>query len=125
MRPRLRALVFVVGVVSLGPHCKTRDRAVATDAGEYAVVRDKDGTETRVRLGAGPIPPEFPPAMELYPGAEFTSTARTKGNVIVALSTTDSLEAVFAFYRKQPGYEEISDVEVRGMRVLNLKHQTS
>lgn len=123
----IRRLFFVLGFLAIGSgvHCKRTHHGTDGESGEYAVVRTKDGGETRVRLGAAPIPPEFPPTMQIYPGAEFTSTARTKKSVVVALSTTDSLEAVFAFYRKQPGYDELSDVEVDGMRVLHLKNPAS
>lgn len=107
----------------LGFGCKRIERGEDRDG--YSIVRNKDGGETRVRLGAGPVPPEFPPNMPLYPGAEFSSTARTAKNTVLLLSTHDSLDAVFAFYRKQPDYEEVSDVEVDGMRVLHLKHKAS
>jgi hypothetical protein len=128
INPRLRTLLFMAGILTLGPQCKRRDHGAISDGGangEYAIVHNKDGSSTRVRLGAGPIPPEFPPGLKLYPGAEFSSTARTAKDVIVNLRTPDSLDAVFAFYRKQPGFDEISDVEVNGMRVLHLKHRAS
>lgn len=123
-------LVLALGVLTIvgGLGCTRSDRGVErgnNDGGTYSIVRTKNGGETRVRLGPGPIPPEFPPNMPLYPGAEFSSTARTAKSVILALSTTDALDAVFAFYRKQPGYEEISDADVDDMRVLHLKHAAS
>ena len=123
----MRRLVFVLGILAIGgeAHCQRTNHGTDADSAGYAVVRDKDGGETRVHLGAGPIPPEFPPTMALYPGAEFNSTARTAKSVVLSLSTKDSLEAVFAFYRKQPGYDEISDLEVDDMRVLHLKHRAS
>ena len=111
-----------------GLGCKRIDRDLQRsngDSGTYSVVRTKDGSETRVRFGAGPIPPEFPPNMPLYPGAEFSSTARTAKSVILSLSTSDPLDAVFAFYRRQRSYEELSDVDVDNLRVLHLKHTAS
>ncbi|MEO6419088.1 MAG: hypothetical protein ABIP39_06760 [Polyangiaceae bacterium] len=129
MSLRSRPLLFVLAVLIVGPQCKRRTHGAGTDAGsddEYMVVHDsKDGTETRVRLGSGPIPPEFPPGLQLYPGATFSSTARLENSIIVILRTTDSPEAVFAFYRKQSGYDETSDVTIKDKRVLSLKHRAS
>jgi len=88
-------------------------------------VRADDGSEARVRLGPGPIPAEFPPNVPLYPGAQLTSTVRTAKDVVVLLSTRDPVGAVLEFYRKQPGYEEISDQTIGDQRVLHFKHAAS
>lgn len=94
-------------------------------ADDYTVVRGKDGGEAWIRLGAGPMPAEFPPGMQFYPGAEVTETSRIAKNVIVGLSTHDPVETVFAFYRKLPGYTALSEPEVKGTHVLRLKHTAS
>lgn len=88
-------------------------------------MRAQDGTETRVRPGAAPVPSEFPPGMPLYPGTHVLSTARSAQSVGITLSTHASPEEVRTFYRKQPGYSVISDTTVNGFRVLHLKHDPS
>jgi hypothetical protein len=135
MRLRSAVVVLVACVLVVGPQCKPRARADARaagadggsrdDDGAYDVVRSADGGETRVRLGAGPIPPEFPPGTKLYPGASFSSTSRLKSSVVIMLHTHDSADAVFAFYRAQPGFEETSDAVVKNQRVVNFKHHGS
>ena len=118
----LLAIAVLLSVSELG--CKRTDPTRhdgAASADPYTAVRSEDGSESRVRLGPGPIPPEFPPGVPLYPGAEFTSTVRTAKSVIVMLATSDPPEAVYSFYGKQPGYEPISDLTVGDKRVLHLK----
>lgn len=100
------------------------DRSTSHERNDgYAVVKSKDGTTTEVRLGPGPLPPEFPPGLNLYPGAEFTSTARTGNKVLVLLSTPDSADQVFAHYRALSGFEELKEVEVEEYRSLLLMHE--
>jgi hypothetical protein len=121
-------LAIAVLLLLPGLGCK-RTAPNGVDAGAsadpYTRVRSEDGSESRVRLGPGPIPPEFPPDVPLYPGAEFSSTVRTAKSVIVMLATSDPPDAVYAFYGKQPGYEQLSDLTVGDKRVLHLKQLAS
>jgi hypothetical protein len=101
------------------------DPAADAAAPGYSVVRAKDGHETQVRLGRGPMPAEFPPDVPLYPGAELTATVRTATSVVVTFSTSGAVDAMYAFYVKQPGYEQLSDVVVDGSRVLQVRQVAS
>ena len=117
------AVATLAATVSCKPHDPGADSTNSSGDGD-TVVRTKSGEETHVHLGAGSIPPEFPPGMALYPGSDFTSTARTARDVVLSLSTSDTVAAVFAFYRKQ-GYEELSDLQVEDHEVLHLKDRAS
>ena len=85
----------------------------------------RDGGDMHVHLGAGPIPPEFPPVTKLYPGSTMTATVRSSTDVVVSFTTPDSHDAVIAFYRTQEGYETVADVDVDGKHVLRQKHSAS
>lgn len=127
---RSHVLLLALGALPLVGElgCTKMEEAVrrrGSDAGTYSVVTDEKGEETQIRMGPGPVPPEFPPGMPLYPGATFASTARTAQSVVVGLSTSAPPDSVYAFYAKQPGFEQVSDQKVNGVRVLRFKHTAS
>jgi hypothetical protein len=127
MRRRLVGLELALWLLpaAAGLACKQGQHTGKDGGDSYMTVRLKDGGETRVRLGPGTIPPEFPPGTALYPGAEHSSTARTADHVVIVLTTPDPVDSVLAFYRRQPGYQEISDVDVEDKRVLHVRHVAS
>ena len=127
---RSHLILLALGALPLvgGLGCKKMEDALrrrGSDAGTYSIVTDEKGEETQIRMGPGPVPAEFPPEMPLYPGATFASTARTAKSVVVGLSTSAPPDSVYTFYGKQPGFEQVSDQKVNGVRVLRFKHTAS
>jgi hypothetical protein len=122
--PNWTAVEALIGVAAVTGLLSGIVRALGKDKHPKPVVDERRGGG-RVALGPDAIPPEFPSRIAPYPGADYASTTRTAEGVVIALATADPVEAVLGFYRKQPGYQHVSEVQVADQRVLCLKDVSS
>lgn len=118
----MRLAVTITSVVLLAA-CSNADEHTVTkpESGESVTLRTAEDTE------AGIAPPANLPAFALvYPGA--TVTASVTGNAdeakgMVSFTTTDSADAVIAFYRDKAvaaGLAEQAEMNMSGTRILAM-----
>lgn len=118
----MRLAITLASIVLLGA-CSNADEHIVTDpdSGESVTLRTAEDAE------AGIAPPANLPAFApVYPGA--TVTASMTGNAdepkgMVSFTTTDSADAVIAFYRdkaKSAGLAEQAEMNMGGTRVLAM-----
>lgn len=103
------------------------------DKGTYSVRGDDENSETviksdkgEVRIATGDkVAEDLPMGIKLYPGAEvqtsMTGMGEGKSGAMVVLKTTDSVDDVISFYRKQmksKGIEVKSEVKSGDMQMI-------
>lgn len=92
-----------------------------SDDGDKVTVETDEG---KVTIGRNDVPDSFPSDIAVYSGAEVTLTSDTDEGVTLALKTSDSVTAVFDFYKddlEKNGWNITTSTKVEGSSLITAE----